>query len=70
MQAIASHPGICALCPLPIVSGELIRRDGDRRWVHVRCDDGERPPQRPGRPEPARQRSRAGVALADPGRRR
>lgn len=37
MQAIASHPGVCALCPLPIVSGELIRRDANGGWVHVRC---------------------------------
>lgn len=37
MQAIASHPGTCALCPLPIVSGELICRDDDDGWIHVRC---------------------------------
>jgi hypothetical protein len=37
-QAIAGSPGVCALCTLPIVSGELVRRDHDHNWVHVRCE--------------------------------
>jgi hypothetical protein len=36
--AIAAAPGTCPLCPLPIASGELVRRDALNRWVHVRCD--------------------------------
>ena len=39
-QAIAGSPGTCALCALPIVSGELVRRDHDHNWVHVRCERG------------------------------
>lgn len=54
MQAIASRPGTCALCPQPIVSGELIRRDDERNaWVHARCADAaRRPVTRVHRPRP------------------
>jgi hypothetical protein len=51
MLAIASRPGTCALCRLPIVSGELIRHDDEREaWVHARCEEAARPVRHRRRP--------------------
>lgn len=64
MQAIASRPGTCALCPLPIVSGELIRRDGKQGWIHVRCGDEWQSPRHAVQPRRPRERSAGGTTAA------
>jgi hypothetical protein len=69
MQAIASRPGTCALCPLPIVSGELIRRDGKQRWIHVRCGDERQSPRHAVQRRRPRERSAGGTTAALPHRR-